>query len=275
MCRALGVRASGYYAWRERKPSPRAEENELLVEKIKAIHDESRRTYGSPKVYRRSRHDGQGVNRKRVARLMRDHDIRAKKVKGFTPTADSRHSPPVADNVPARNFSVARPDEVWTSDITYIWTEQGWLYLVVFLDLYSRLVVGWAVSERLTTDCVEAAFLQAQSRRGSAVSPLAHSDRGSQYASSAFTERLAAWGCQQGMSRKGNCWDKAASGSFFGILKNELIHHERFATRQAAKDKLFDDTEVFYNRMRIHSATEYFAPAGYEARYEAESKQAA
>ncbi len=276
MCRVLGVGASGYYAWRGRKASSRAEENELLVEKIKAIHNESRRTYGSPKVYRRLRHDGEQVNHKRVARLMRDHNIKAKRVKKFTRTTDSRHGLPVADNVLARNFTTARPDEVWTSDITYIWTDEGWLYLVVFLDLYSRLVVGWTVSDKLTSEFVARAFLQAQTRRGSAVSPLVHSDRGSQYASAAFKEQLAAWECRQSMSRKGNCWDNAVTESFFGILKNELIHHERFRTRQEAKDQLFDYIEVFYNRSRIHSAINYFAPAEYETRYyQVQLKQAA
>jgi len=147
--------------------------------------------------------------------------------------------------------------------------------LVVFLDLYSRLVVGWAVSESLETELVERAFLQGQTRRGGAVSPLVHSDRGSQYASAAFRERLSAWGCSQSMSRKGKCWDNAVTESFFGILKNELVHHERFGTRQEAKGKIFDYIEVFYNRSRIHSATDYFAPAEYEARYQAQLKEAA
>lgn len=275
MCRVLEVGASGYYAWRGRKASARAEGNERLLERIKTIHRESRATYGSPKTYQRLRRDGQTVNHKRVARLMREHQLTAKRVKKFVRTADARHSLPVAENVLARNFSVVRPDEVWTSDITYIWTDEGWLYLVVFLDLYSRLVVGWAVSERLTSEFVEQAFLQGQARRARAVSPLVHSDRGSQYASAAFTERLMAWDCQQSMSRKGNCWDNAVTESFFGLLKNELIHHERFATRRAAKDKIFDYIEVFYNRTRIHSAIDYFAPAEYEARYKARLKQAA
>ena len=181
----------------------------------------------------------------------------------------------MAENILARQFRAARPDEVWTSDITYVWTAEGWLYLVVFLDLYSRLVVGWAVSERLEVGFVEQAFLHGQARRVVAVSPLVHSDRGSQYASVAFREQLAAWGCSQSMSRKGNCWDNAVTESFFGILKNELVHHERFATRQEAKDKIFDYIEVFYNRSRIHSATDYSAPAEYEARYQAQLKEAA
>lgn len=206
---------------------------------------------------------------------MRDNNLTAKRVQKFRRTTDSRHSLPVAENVLERDFCVARPDAVWTTDITYLWTDEGWLYLVVFLDVYSRLVVGWAVSERLTTEFVEQAFLHGQARRGRAVSPLVHADRGSQYASAAFTERLAMWGGAQSMSRKGNCWDNAVSESFFGVLKNELVHHERFATRQAAKDKIFDYIEVFDNRSRIHSAADYFAPAEYEARYEAQLKQAA
>ncbi len=197
---------------------------------------------------------------------MREHGITAKRVKKFKRTTDSRHTLPVADNVLARDFRAARPNQVWTSDITYVWTAEGWLYLAVFLDLYSRLVVGWAVSESLTTEFVEQAFLQGQARRGEGVTPLVHSDRGSQYASTTFRERLAAWGCRQSMSRKGDCWDNAVTESFFGMLKTEMVHHERFGTRQEARDKLFDYIEVFYNRMRIHSATGYYAPAEYEAR---------
>lgn len=275
MSRVLEVKASGYYAWRSRKPSARAKERERLLEKIKAVHEGSRRTYGSPKVHRKLRREGEPVNHKRVERLMRENGLKAKRVKKFRRTTDSRHALPVAENVLERRFSVARPDQVWTTDITYIWTDEGWLYLVVFLDLYARLVVGWAVSERLTTEFVEQAFVQGQARRGKAVAPLVHSDRGSQYASAAFTERLATWGCAQSMSRKGNCWDNAVSESFFSVLKTELIQHERFATRQEAKDKIFDYIEVFYNRSRIHSAAEYFAPAEYEARYRAQLKQAA
>jgi putative transposase len=275
MCRALGVSPAGYYRWRCRKPSQRATENERLVEQIKLAHVASRGIYGSPKIYRKLRHDGATVNHKRVERLMKEQGIKAKRVKKSRRTTDSRHSLPVAENVVARHFTATRPDEVWTSDITYVWTQEGWLYLVVFLDLYSRLVVGWAVSESLEAGFVKQAFRQGQSRRGGAVSPLIHSDRGCQYASSAFREKLAAWGCAQSMSRKGNCWDNAVTESFFGNLKSEMVHHERFATRQEAKDKLFDYIEVFYNRMRIHSASDYFAPAEYEARYRAQLEQAA
>ena len=276
MCRVFSLNPSGYYAWRRRKPAPRVAENERLLEQIKVIHAEGRGHYGSPKILRKLRRNGEAVNHKRVERLMRESRLCARRVKRFVRTTDSCHSLPVAENVLARRFQVARPDEVWTSDITYIWTDEGWLYLVVFLDLYSRLVVGWAVSESMETEFVERAFMQGQGRRGMAVSPLIHSDRGSQYASSAFRDRLAAWNCSQSMSRRANCWDNAVTESFFGLLKNELVYPERFRTRQEAKDKLFDYIEVFYNRSRIHSAADYFAPAEYEARYcEAQRKQAA
>jgi putative transposase len=275
MCRALEVSPAGYYRWRARKPSQRAEENGRLAEKIKAAHAASRGIYGSPKIYRCLRREGERVNHKRVERLMKEEGLKAKRGKKVRRTTDSRHSLPVAENVLSRGFKTARPDEVWTTDITYVWTVEGWLYLVVFLDLYSRLVVGRAVSESLEAGFVERAFLQGQSRRGLAVSPLIHSDRGSQYASASFRERLSAWGCRQSMSRRGNCWDNAVTESFFGNLKSEMVHHERFATRQEAKDKIFDYIEVFYNRSRIHSASEYFAPAEYEPRYRAQLKQAA
>ena len=275
MCRALEVSPAGYYRWRARKPSQRAEENGRLAEQIKAAHAASRGIYGSPKIYRCLRREGERVNHKRVERLMKEQGIKAKRVKKVRRTTDSRHGLPVAENVLARGFKTARPDEVWTSDITYVRTAEGWLYLVVFLDLYSRLVVGWAVSESLKVGSVEAAFMQGQQRRGRAASPLIHSDRGGQYASDSFRERLSAWGCRQSMSRKGNCWDNAVTEAFFGVLKNEMIHHEQFRTRQEAQDKIFDYIEVFYNRSRIHSASDYFAPAEYEARYRAQLKEAA
>jgi putative transposase len=168
MCRVLEVGVSGYYRWRRRKPSARAAENERLMEQIKAAHAESRGIYGSPKIYRCLRRSGERVNHKRVERLMREAGMRAKRAQKYKRTTDSRHSLPMADNVLARQFSPERPDEVWTSDITYVWTREGWLYLVVFLDLYSRLVVGWAVSESLEVGFVERAFMQGRGLRAGA-----------------------------------------------------------------------------------------------------------
>jgi transposase InsO family protein len=198
---------------------------------------------------------------------MRVNGIRAKRVKKFKLTTNSRHSEPVADNLLDRAFKASEPDKAWVSDITYIWTDEGWLYLAVFLDLFSRLVVGWSISERMTSELIEDAFHMGQHRRGLRVSPLIHSDRGSQYASSSFREQLKVYYCQQSMSRRGNCWDNAVAESFFSALKLELIHDERFESRWEAKGKIFDYIEVFYNRSRIHSATGYLSPAEYEEKY--------
>jgi putative transposase len=266
MCRVLEVSASGYYRWRNRLQSDRVQENDRLIEKIRLIHRESRNNYGSPKVHRRLRQEGELCNHKRVERLMRENSIRAKRVKKFKMTTNSRHSEPVAENVLGRAFKVSEPDLVWVSDITYIWTDEGWLYLAVFVDLFSRMVVGWSMSERMTSELVEDAFLMGQHRRGG-VSPMIHSDRGSQYASAAFRGRLEGWKCRQSMSRKGNCWDNAVAESFFSALKLELVHDKRFNKRQEAVDEVFDYIEVFYNRSRIHSASEYLSPVEYEERF--------
>jgi transposase InsO family protein len=267
MCRVLEVSVSGYYRWRSRARSKRAQENERLLSMIQALHKESRQNYGSPKVYRRLRQQGETCNHKRVERLMREHAIKAKRVKKFKVTADSRHNEPVAENVLDRGFRVNEPDKVWVSDITYLRTAEGWLYLAIFLDLFSRMVVGWSMSERITSELVVSAFEMGQKRRGVMVSPLVHSDRGSQYASSSFRQELAAHNCIQSMSRRGNCWDNAVAESFFSALKLELVVDERFQNRQEARDSIFEYIEVFYNRSRIHSATDYLSPAEYEEQF--------
>jgi len=235
MCRVLEAKASGYYAWRARRsPSSRAVENKRLVDRIQAIHDQRRGNYGSPKVYRKLRRDGERVNHKRVARLMKENALTAKRARKFKVTTTSRHALPVCDNVLARNFQTVCPDQVWTSEITYLWTDEGWLYLAVFLDLYLRLVLGWAVSERLTTEFVEQAFLHGQRRLGRRrLSAGAFRSRKSVGERGAFKQRLAAWGCSPSMSRKGDCWDNAVRESFFGILKSELVYHDR--KRHAAR----------------------------------------
>jgi putative transposase len=267
MCRILEVSVSGYYGWLKRAKSKRAQENELLLSKIQAIYKESRNQYGSPKVYRKLRQRGEAVNHKRVERLMRDNCIKAKRVKKFKATTDSRHGGPVTENVLDRAFKVSEPDKVWVSDITYVWTDEGWLYLAIFLDLFSRMVVGWSMSERMTSDLVVSAFLMGQRRRGGRVSPLIHSGRGSQYASDSFRQQLATHSCQQSMSRRGNCWDNAVAESFFSVLKLELVADERFKNRREAIDSIFEYIEVFYNRSRIHSAASYLSPAEYEERF--------
>jgi putative transposase len=267
MCRVLEVSPSGFYRWRSDRKSERAQENDRLLGKIRALHLESRNNYGSPKIYRRLRQSGEECNHKRVERLMRDNGIKAKRVKKFKVTTNSRHGEPIADNVLGRDFKVCEPNKVWVSDITYIWTDEGWLYLAVFLDLYSRMIVGWSMSETMSSELVVSAFEMGQGRRASTVSPLIHSDRGSQYASATFRERLAAYNCKQSMSRRGNCWDNAVAESFFSVLKLELVYDERFGKRQQARDSIFEYIEVYYNRSRIHSAAGYLTPAEYEQKF--------
>jgi putative transposase len=267
MCRVLEVSTSGYYGWRSHPRSKRGQENDQLLGKIRALHLESRSNYGSPKIYRRLRQDEQKCNHKRVERLMRENEIRAKRVKKFKATTDSRHSEPVADNILDRGFKVGEPNRVWVSDITYVWTDEGWLYLAIFLDLFSRMVVGWAMSERMTSELIIDAFRMGQGRRGGRVSPMVHSDRGSQYASASFRDQLAAHNCRQSMSRRGNCWDNAVAESFFSALKLELVAEGRFKKRQEARDSIFEYIEVFYNRSRIHSSASYLSPAEYEEKF--------
>jgi putative transposase len=267
MCRVLEVSASAYYRWCSQPKCKRGKENERLLDKIRQLHTKSRNHYGSPKIYQSLRQSGETCNHKRVERLMRENGIAAKRVKKFKLTTNSDHLEPVADNLLDRQFKVDEPDKVWVSDITYVWTDEGWLYLAVFLDLYSRLVVGWSMSERMSAELLVAAFEMGQSRRGGRVSPLVHSDRGSQYASAAFREQLIASHCRQSMSRRGNCWDNAVAESFFGVLKLELVYEERFRRRQEARDRIFEYIEVFYNRCRMHSAANYLSPAEYEEKF--------
>jgi transposase InsO family protein len=240
MCRALEVRPAGSDRWRSRKPAARATENERRGEQIKAAQVASRGIDGSPKIYGKLRREGEAVNHKRVARLRRASGLKAKRVKKSKRTTDSRHSLPVAEKVLARDFTAKRPDAVWTADSTDSWTAAGWLYLVVCRDLYWRLVLGWAVAESLAVGFVERAFLPGQSRRGGCLAPLIHSDRGCQDASTAFREKVAAWGGAQSLSRQGKCWDNAVTESFFGNLKRALVDHECFKSRRAATDQLFD-----------------------------------
>lgn len=267
MCRVLEVSPSGYYRFRRQGQNQREQENERLLEKIRLVHRQSRGNYGSPKVVRKLHAEGERCNHKRVEKLMRGNGIRSKRARKFKATTNSKHSLPVAENLLGREFTVTRPNEVWCGDITYIRTDEGWLYLAVFLDLYSRAVVGWSMGERMTSQLVVDALLMGISRRGRVVSPLVHTDRGSQYAGSAFREQLKIYLCRQSMSRKGNCWDNAVSESFFSALKLELVHQRRFRTREEARDEVFDYIEVFYNRERIHSAAGYLSPAEYEEKY--------
>lgn len=235
MCRVLQVSASGYYAWRERPESRRARANRALRAQIRAAHARSRRTYGSPRITRDLRAAGHRVSENRVARLMRTDGIRAKTVKKWKATTDSSHRLPVAANTLGRRFAVHEPNRVWAGDITCIPTAEGWLYLAVVLDLYSRAVIGWAMGPRLTADLATEALTMALWRRKPAPGLLHHSDRGVQYAAADYQGLLADAGIACSMSRKGNCWDNACVESFFGTLKKELIHDRRYLNARGGR----------------------------------------
>jgi putative transposase len=266
MCRALAVSPAGYYAWRTRPESARSVSACALLSAIRVIHRESRETYGSPRCWDALLKQGHDVGEHRVARLMRVEGIRAKTVKKWRVTTQSNHRLPVAENTLNRQFMVEAPNRVWAGDLTYVWTTEGWLYLAVILDLYSRRVIGWAMGHRLTVDLAEQALTMALVTRRPGAGLLHHSDRGSQYAASSYQQMLAAQGLVPSMSRKGNCWDNACVESFFGTLKRELVYHRRYATREEAIQDIFEYIEVFYNRQRRHSTLGYHSPAEYEAR---------
>ncbi|WP_233597565.1 MULTISPECIES: IS3 family transposase [Corallococcus] len=262
LCRHLGVSRSGYYAWAKRPESERKKSDRALSTEVLAIHQESRGTYGAPRVHAELKARGRRVARKRVARLMRQADVRARSRRRFVRTTDSAHRHPVAPNTLERNFRPGQPNRTWAGDITYVWTEEGWLYLAVLLDLFSRKVVGWAMGERIDRELVLSALDMAL--LGRPAPALHHSDRGSQYASEDYRRLLEARGIECSMSRKGNCWDNAVAESFFSTLKLELVYVTRFKTREQARCALFEYIEVFYNRKRRHSALGYLSPIEFE-----------
>ncbi len=266
MCRALAVSPAGYYAWRERPESRRSRQNRALLATIRGLHREFRETYGRPSIWDALSKQGHAVGKHRVARLMRQAALRAKTVKKWRATTQSNHRLPVAENTLNRQFTVTQPNRVWAGDITYVWTAEGWLYLAVVLDLYSRLVIGWALGTRLTGDLVQSALTMALTNRRPASGLVHHSDRGSQYAATSYQRLLDEYGLIPSMSRKGNCWDNACVESFFGTLKRELMDHRHYATRDEATQDIFEYIEVFYNRQRRHSTLGYDSPAEYEAR---------
>jgi putative transposase len=269
MCRALGVSKAGYYAWRGRRASARAEADERLVAELRAIHAASRRTYGSPRVHAELRARGRAVGEKRVARLMRAAGLRARpRARRYRATTDSRHGHAAAPNVLARRFAVAEVggiDRVWVGDITQVPTREGWLYLAAVLDLGSRRVVGWAMQHTLERTLTLGALRMALARRRPAPGGLHHSDRGGQYACGEYRALLAAHGLECSMSRPGDCWDNAVAESFFATLEAELVADADWHTREQARGAIFEWIEVWYNRQRRHSALGYLSPAQYEA----------
>ena len=264
LCRVLQVSRAGYYAWKKRKKSARQIEDERLTKAMTEAHQKSRGTYGSPRLQAALRRQGKKHSRKRVIRLMKKAGLAASVRRRFQKTTDSKHRLPVAPNVLARSFAVGPVQQVWTTDITYIPTWQGWLYLAVILDLGSRRVVGWAMSECIDTSLVISAFTMACQGRKPPKGLVHHSDRGSQYASLAYQQALAKADLVGSMSRKGNCWDNAVTESFFRGLKVECTDRHTFQTHGQAKAVIFEHIEVFYNRQRLHSSLGYRSPVEYE-----------
>jgi transposase InsO family protein len=263
MCRALKVSKSGYYAWRIRPQSKRARENEKLDHHIKTIY-RKKGMYGSPRITKALHRQNIACSENRVARRMRSNDIKAKTKKRFKVTTNSKHNHPVAENLLDQNFRAQRPNQVWASDITYIWTREGWLYLAVIVDLFSRHIVGWAMSNHLGQELALNALKQALWRRRPPQGVLFHSDQGVQYACQAFRKLLNHHKCIQSMSGKGNCYDNAVVESFFHTLKTELIYFENYSTREAAKNSIFEYMESYYNRDRLHSTLKYCSPVQFE-----------
>ena len=264
MCRIIGASRSGYYQWKIQPQSRRQKENEKILMEIKESHKNSRRAYGSPRIVEDLKAKGMKCGKNRVARLMKIHGIVGKAKKRFKATTNSNHALPVAENLLNQNFTAEKPNTVWLSDITYVPTLEGWLYLVVILDLFSRQVVGWAMSDRLTSEFVVKALYQAIGRRHPGSGCIFHSDRGIQYASTDCRDVLMAYGFIQSMSRKGNCYDNAVAESFFHTLKTELVYDYRYETRAEARQSIFEYIEMFYNRKRRHSALGYRSPISFE-----------
>lgn len=264
MCRVLEVSRGGFYLWLQRPASRRSVENCRLLLDIRAIHKASRGSYGSPRVHAQLRTLSKPYGKNRIARLMRENNIQAKRKRKFRATTDSNHHFPVSENVLDRKFDIETPDKAWTADITYIPTKEGWLYLAAVMDLYSRRVVGWAMDSRISRHLVERALSMACLNRSPQPGLLHHSDRGSQYASGDYQKLLTAHGIVCSMSRKGNCWDNAAMESFFATLKTELVYHRSYETRAEAQSDIFEYIEVFYNRQRLHSALGYRSPVAFE-----------
>ena len=264
MCRVLGVCSSGYYQWRKKPKSKNEEENAELLSHIKAIHEESRKTYGSPRIHAELCSQGYRCGKNRVARLMRKRGIRAKHKRKFRATTDSNHHLPIQSNRLDRSFSAGSPNMSWAADITYVWTVEGWLYLAVILDLFSRKIVGWAMNDKLEKKLAIDALLMALRRRKPTGGILHHSDRGSQYASREYQTLLHAAGISSSMSRKANCWDNAVVESFFSTLKREWVHGKRYKTRSEARTDIFYYIETWYNRKRRHSTLGYLSPTEFE-----------
>jgi putative transposase len=267
LCEHLEVSPSGYYDWQKRRIAPgvRAMENQALAKEIDQIHGQSRQTYGSPRIVDALRKQGRHHGRNRIARLMQEAGLCGRQKGRYrVQTTDSNHDHPIAPNLLAQAPKATAPNQLWAADITYIQTQEGWLYLAAILDLYSRKIVGWAMGERIDSCLILKALAMALLHRNPPANVLLHSDRGVQYASADYRRALRQAGLVASMSRKGNCYDNASMESFWSTLKLELIYRRNFATRAQARSQIFDYIETFYNRQRAHSALGYHSPVDFE-----------
>lgn len=274
MCDVLAVSRSGFYAWKTRPAPPRVLEDAKLVAEIKAAHKVGRGAYGSPRVFRALRKQGKRVGKKRIERLMRSEGIVGKKRKKFCVTTNSRHDDPIAPNVVQRHFKAPTPNAVWVTDVTYVWTHEGWLYLAAILDLCSRRVVGWATSANNDTPLALAALAGAKASRKPLLGLIHHSDRGSVYASGDYRAALKAYGAVASMSRRGDCWDNAVAESFFATIKGEMIDDRDFETRAEATAAIADYIDAFYNVTRLHSTIGYVSPIEFELKLKSRQEAA-
>ena len=263
----LEVSTSGFYDWLDRPESNRSRENRALTEKIKRSHQGSREIYGSPKIHEDLVAEGETCSVNRVARLMNVADIKSKLARKFVITTDSKNTMQPAPDLLQRQFTVDKHDKDWVADTTFIGTREGWLYLAVILDLFSRQVIGWSMSTRNNTELVQDALTMAIWRRGKVNNVVVHSDQGSTYASGRYQQQLSDNKLRCSMSRKGECLDNAVAESFFGTLKNELVYHEDYRSRAQARQSIFEYIEVFYNRQRRHAFLNYMTPVEYEKKY--------
>jgi transposase InsO family protein len=266
MGRVLGVQASGFHAWQQREPGVREQRRTALAVEIKAVHAHFRGVYGAPRIQRELHKQAVQVCENTVAAIMRQLGLRSKRARTFVPsTTDSKHAHPVAPNTLDREFIAERPNQKWVTDITYVETKEGWLYVAAVLDLYSRKIVGWSMAEHLRAELVLDALSMALARRRPGAGLLHHSDRGVQYACGEYRRMLKENGMECSMSRTGNCYDNAVMESFWSTLKTELVYHENYATRGQARHSIFEYMEVFYNRHRMHSSIGYISPEAFEA----------
>jgi putative transposase len=267
MCRMLHVSTAGYYQWCKQKQSKRTRDNKILDGKIRDAHANEKCRIGSPRVTHRLRQSGFTVGRNRVANRMRSMGLRAKAARKYKATTNSNHALPVAPNLLLQDFSASAPNQKWVSDITYIWTDEGWLYLAVVLDLYARVVVGWSMGERMTTTLVADALKMALYKRKFPKKVIVHSDRGSQYCSREYQGLLGRHNLVCSMSKRGDCYDNAAMESWNHSFKVEAVHGERFLTRSSARAATFEYINVYYNRTRLHSRLGYLSPVAFEAKH--------